>query len=114
MENGTYSLRIHPKFEIELLDDSIKIMDSSESESNSFFALEKIETFEIKQKRTNWLITILSFVLEIFSSISTSDKYSEGSQLHLVYEGESFKYYLNDCDLNLMSKIENHIKKRIQ
>ncbi len=114
MKNGTYTLREKPKFEIDLSDSSIKIVDKSDGTSSSSFELDKVEKFEIKEKRTNWLITIFSFVAEIFTSISVPGKYSESPQLHLGYEEKTFKYYLNDCDLNLLSKIENSIQNKTQ
>ncbi|MBA4746195.1 MAG: hypothetical protein H2058_13145 [Muricauda sp.] len=114
MKNGTYTLREKPKFEIDLSDNSIKIVNKSKVQSSSSFILDKIETFEIKERRTNWLITILSFVVEIFSSISVPGKYSEGSQLLMEYEGNTFKYYLNDCDLKLLSEIQNKLQNITQ
>nr|WP_297785218.1 hypothetical protein [uncultured Allomuricauda sp.] len=114
MKNGTYILREKPKFEIELSTDSIKIIDGSLSQSSLTYKFDELDKFEIREKRTNWLITILSFVLEMLSSISTSGKYSESSQLHLGYMEQTHKYYLNDCNLNLLGEIENNIKHRIQ
>lgn len=114
MKNGTYTLREKPKFEIDLSDNSIKIVDKSKVLSSSSFILDKIETFEIKERRTNWLITILSFVVEIFSSISVPGKYSEGSQLLMEYEGNTFKYHLNDCNLDSLREIQNKLQNIAQ
>ncbi|GLU42575.1 hypothetical protein Musp01_01990 [Muricauda sp. NBRC 101325] len=111
MKERTYLLREKPKFEIILSTDSVKIIDKSISQSNESFLLDKLEKFEIKEKRTNWLITILSFVLELFMSTSPG-KYSENPQLHIKYIGKSFKYYLNDCNFQLLTEIEEIIKPK--
>jgi hypothetical protein len=111
MKNRTYLLREKPKFEIILSTDFINIIDESISQSNRDFQVDKLEKFEIKEKRTNWLITILSFVLELFMS-AASGKYSENPQLHIKYIGKSFKYYLNDCNFQLLSEIEDIIKSK--
>ncbi|MBO0322724.1 hypothetical protein J0X14_10485 [Muricauda sp. CAU 1633] len=113
MDSQTFSLRAKPVFEVKLFNDELKIIDGSLAESISVYKYSKLEDFNFKREQTNWGITILSFIIDLFTGGGSSGKYTEKNQLLLTYSGEKMKYYLENCELFEISKIVKLVNQKI-
>ena len=113
MDTQTFRLRTKPVFEVELSTDELKIIDNNLAESISVYEYSKLQNFNFKREKTNWGLTILSFILDLFTGGVSPDKYTEQNQLLLTYNGEKLKYYLENCELFEISKIVKLVNQKI-
>ena len=113
MDFQTFRLRTKPIFEVELSDDELKIVDRSLAESTSVYEYSNLQNFNFKREKTNWGLTILSFIIDLFTGGGSSNKYTEQNQLLLTYKGEKLKYYLENCELFEISKIVKLVNQKI-
>jgi hypothetical protein len=113
MDQNLFLLRTKPIFKIEFKEHGIIIADETTGKKNSLFMFEKLDFFQFQKKRTNWGITILSFIVDIFTGQGLGKKYYEKNTIELVHDGVKSKYYLNNCELRMVPKIVSLIHKKI-
>ena len=114
MDFTEFKLRTEPIFEIDLSENEIKITDGSLSKSVSVYEYSKLQSFNFKREKTNWAVTILSFIIDLFTGSGSSDKYTEKNQLLLTYNGKKLKYYLEKCELLEITKIVDLVNQKIR
>ncbi|MDG1730977.1 MAG: hypothetical protein P8K68_14030 [Algibacter sp.] len=64
----TFELRDKPELKITLSESGIEISDASQPKNNGIFLFNTIKSIELNNKKTNWFITIFSWIMYLFAS----------------------------------------------
>ncbi|MDC6406699.1 MULTISPECIES: hypothetical protein [Maribacter] len=115
METEKILLRENPKLEITLEEKEFEIFNEEKQSKNVFF-YENISTIELIEKKTNWFVTSLSFIVGfLFESIS-GDLYKDSNKLILNHANDKIEVLLKHCDYEktklLVAKIKSKIYKK--
>ena len=107
----TVKLRNKPELKFILNTDEFNVIDASEPENNGTYSYTEIKSAELNSERTNWLISILSVIIDFLTGSGNGGKFKTKPNLTLKTEKRNLKIWLNDADYGKAEKITELINK---
>ena len=104
-----FILKDRPQVKLLLFNDRLEI-HQSDLKMNEY-DLKEIDSLKI-EKRVNWLVSLLSFVVGIFLG-GSGDIYKERDQLTFNYKNQTISYSLKGCDEQAVIKARDTINEKI-
>jgi len=101
----TVKLRNKPELKITLNNDGFEIIDASEPKNNGIYSFNKIKKVELNKARTNWLISILSHLVEFITGIGGGRKFKNKANLKLEMDNQTLKISLSNADLKKAERV---------
>jgi len=111
MNSETLTLRKDPIFEITLTDNSFVIKNEADKNDSGIYKYAEIISLKLQEKRTNWIITILSFIFDFIGG-PAGQLYKEKNLLIINYNESIKKILLIDCDMSKAKRIAEHINSK--
>jgi len=107
----TVELRNKPELKFILNTNEFKIIDASQPKNNGTYTYVEIKNAEFNTERTNWLISILSVIVDLLAASANGGKFKTKANLTLKTEKRNLKIWLNDADYGKAEKITELINK---
>jgi hypothetical protein len=105
-------LRNKPELKIILNKDGIEIIDASEPKNNGVYSFGQIKNVKLNAERTNWLISVLSWVVDYLTGSATRGNFKRKASLILEMVNQTLKLWLIDADFNKAEKIAELINHK--
>ena len=107
----TFELRKKPELKIILKTDEFEVIDDSEPKNSGIYSFSKIKEMKLNDEWTNWIVSAISFIVDLMIGSGLSKKYKNKANLIFEMENQSLKLSLIDADFekaeNLFETIEN-------
>ena len=115
MNTETVILRDNPKFKIVVSTNQFEITDKAHPNTSITYSYDLTDKIELNKERTNWLLTVLSYVVEFFTgtAIGAGGLYKEKNKLGIIYNGQSKEILLTNCDINKAIEAIEKISSRL-
>ncbi|WP_335977689.1 hypothetical protein [Gaetbulibacter jejuensis] len=107
----TVELRKKPELKFILNMDEFNVIDASEPKNNGAYSYTEIKSAELNSERANWLISILSVIVDFLTGSGNGGKFKTKANLILKTEKRNLKIWLNDADYGKAEKITELINK---
>ncbi|ASO05239.1 hypothetical protein [Arenibacter algicola] len=101
----TIELRNKPELKFILNTDEFNIVDASEPKNNGTFSYAEIKNVELNEERTNWLISILSIIVDFLTGSGNGGKFRTKANIILKTDNRNFKIWLNNADFGKAKKL---------
>ncbi len=112
MEIEKILLRDNPKIEITINENEFVIFNE-EKQLRKVFFYEKINSIELIEKKTNWFVTFLSFLVGFLFESLPGSLYKDGKKLIINHENDKTEISLNNCDTETTRLFVNKINLKI-
>lgn len=107
-------LREKPFFEIELLKNGFKVHNDTNNHDNGFYEFDKTNRVNFEKKRINWLVSMSSFIVDLFTGSGTGGIFKERNQLRFYYDNIEKRIILDDCDMKAAARALQKIKCQVR
>ncbi|WP_422081160.1 hypothetical protein [Ulvibacterium sp.] len=118
MEIEKITLKKSPPLEFIFHKGSFEIINEVDPENDGIYKYNALKSVEFDQEKTNWLLTILSYLVELFTGVGQGNTYKNQKRLTIGHAEKKVKLDLLDCEQKtineLISKLENIIKTNSQ
>ncbi|MGB5419635.1 hypothetical protein [Algibacter sp.] len=104
-------LRDKPELKISLNEAGIEIIDASQTKNCGFLLFNNILSIEINQKKTDWIISTLSWVVDFFAG-GLGANYKNNANLKLKTVNQTLKIWLDNVDFNEAERITKLITSK--
>ena len=105
-------LRNKPELKFVLNMDEFDIIDASDPKNNGTYSYAEIKSAELNSERTNWLISILSIIVDFLSGSGNGGKFKTKANLILKTDNRNLKIWLNDADYEKAENLTELIKSK--
>ena len=105
-------LRNKPELKFVLNMDEFDIIDASDPKNNGTYSYAEIKSAELNSERTNWLISILSIIVDFLSGSGNGGKFKTKANLILKTDNRNLKIWLNDADYGKAENLTELIKSK--
>ena len=105
-------LRNKPELKFVLNMDEFDIIDASDPKNNGTYSYAEIKSAELNSERTNWLISILSIIVDFLSGSGNGGKFKAKANLILKTDNRNLKIWLNDADYGKAENLTELIKSK--
>ncbi|NDV17760.1 hypothetical protein GO009_17245 [Muricauda sp. TY007] len=109
--NKKIILRKSPLLEFVFSDKHLVIKDLGEPSNNGSYLYDLIQSFEITETKSNWFLSILSFVVALLSGMVAGGFYKKKARLNFTYNDKPYKISLIDCESDKIQKVVQHAHK---
>lgn len=106
-------LREEPILEISLSDIDFELKNEGYEDCNGVYEFSKINSLRLA-KRVNWLVSVLSFIVELILGAGGGNLHKERDQLKFNYNNKPIRISLKGCDLELAIQMVNRINQKIR
>lgn len=106
-------LRKQPKLLVSIKDYAIEVIDDAELTNNGVYSYNTIKSIEFILEKTDWFVSVFSWVVDLFSSILVGGKFSSKAHIRLKLKDKVLKIYLIDADLDQAKEIVAVVKERL-
>ena len=108
----TVELRNKPELKIIINQNGFQILDSADPVNNGDYSFFKLNHVEFHPGRTDWLVSIISVVVDLITGGGNSGKFKNKPNLQFKVDSQSFKVYLVDADLDKAKAITDLLNKK--
>ncbi len=109
----TYEIRESPKLAFVLDNDHFEIFDLAYPKNNGVYLFEKILNVDFNQKKTNWLISSISYILPLFlNGLGEGGNYRDQANLRIQFTSSTVKIWVHDDETDKIQKIKNALLER--
>lgn len=98
--------------EISLSDSDFELKNEGNEDYNDVYEFSKINSLRLA-KRVNWLVSVLSFIVELILGAGGGNLHKERDQLKFNYNNKPIKISLEGCNLELAIQMVNRINQKI-
>ncbi|MEL6916603.1 MAG: hypothetical protein AAFO99_02620 [Bacteroidota bacterium] len=113
MTSEKITLKKSPPLEFIFNEDSFQIINEADPDSEGIYQYGKVRLARFKKEKTNWVVTILSFLGDLFFSVGHTDIYKERKRLTIKHDKKSIELNLLDCEQStidiLIAKINSKL-----
>lgn len=81
-----FALRNQPTLNFRFNENNFEIINNADKNHNGIYLYELLDSVELKKERTNWLISILSIVIDFFTASGNGYFFKEKSQLDIKHK----------------------------
>ncbi|WP_299800333.1 hypothetical protein [uncultured Maribacter sp.] len=111
--NSTIEIRNKPKASIIFNEEKFEIIDSKDSSNNGFYLFDKLLNVDVIERKTDWYITVLSFIVDIFTGSASGSNYKNKAHLKIDLEDSSIKIWLSNDDIDKAHKAKKLLNESI-
>ncbi|WP_324024947.1 hypothetical protein QSV08_17225 [Maribacter sp. BPC-D8] len=111
--NSTIEIRNKPKASIIFHEDKFEIIDSKDIGNNGFYLFDKLLNIDVIERKTDWFITIISFIVDIFTGSASGSNYKNKAHLKIDLEEHSIKIWLSSEDIDKAHKAKQLLNEAI-
>ena len=111
--NASIQIRDKPKASIIFGEDQFEIIDSKDISNNGFYLFNKLLNVYIIEKKTDWFITVLSFIVDIFTGSASGSNYKNKAHLKIDLEDCSITIWLSNEDIDKAHKVKQMLNEGI-
>lgn len=108
----TVELRTKPELKITINQNGFKILDSADPVNNTEYSFLKLNKVEFHPRQTDWLVSILSVVVDLITGGGNSGKFKNKPNLKFKLDNKTFKLYLVDADLEKAKAITDLLNQK--
>ena len=108
----TVELRNKPELKIILNKDEFEIVDASEPKNSGIYSFGEIKNAELNVERTNWLISILSVIVDFLTGSGNGGKFKTKSNLNIEMVNRNLKIWLIDADFVKAERVTELINSK--
>ncbi|WP_431472168.1 hypothetical protein I5168_00905 [Nonlabens sp. SCSIO 43208] len=108
----TVELRNKPELKIILNKDEFEIVDVSDPKNSGIYSFGKLKKAELNAERTNWLISTLSIIVDLFTGGGVGGKFKDKANLNLEIENQNLKVWLVDADFEKAKRVTKLINNK--
>ncbi|WP_198519319.1 hypothetical protein [Nonlabens sp. MB-3u-79] len=108
----TVELRNKPELKIILNENEFEIVDASEPKNSGIYSFGKLKNAKLNVERTNWLITTLSIIVDLFTGGAVGGKFKDKANLNLDMENLNFKVWLINADIEKAKRVTELINSK--
>lgn len=102
----TYKIRNKPIASLILGEKKFEIVDSAEPKNNGIYIIKNLKSIKVVEKKTDWFVTTLSFVVSIFTGGGPTGPFRNQAYLNIELSNKSLKIWLPEENLSSAKKIE--------
>ena len=99
MKTELIVLRNQPKLQFIFNEKNFEIINDADKNENGKYSYELMNSIKLKKKRINWLISILSMVVDFFMASGNGGFYKEKNQLEIKHKKKHLRIILQESDL---------------
>ncbi len=103
-------LQSKPELKFILNKEGFELFDISDQKNNGIYLFSRIKNVELNKKKMNWVITVLSYIVEIIANIGGGHESKEEANLILEMTDRIVKISLRDAYFNRAEKLVELIK----
>lgn len=108
----TVELRNIPELKFILKKDGFDIIDASKPKNSGAYSYFETKSVELNSERINWLISILSIIVEFLTGVGNGGIFRSKTYLMLHMHSQDLKIWLNNADLGKAEKIKQLIESK--
>ena len=108
-----FEVRCKPELKISLNNDGIEIVDGYEPKNNGVYSFEQIKSVELNAERTNWFISILSWIVDLLAGSAVGGNFKNKASLNIKLADQDLKILLINAAIKKVERISEslHIKR---
>ena len=114
MKNESIVLRNQPTLKFLFNESNFEIINNADKNDNGIYSYDLLNSVELKKERTNWLISILSVLIDFFTASGNGDIYKEKHQLDIKHKKKHLKIILRESDLDKAKLITQRLKTELK
>ena len=103
-------LRHEPELKFSLKKEGFELLDISEPKNNGNYYFSQIKNVELNKEKTNWIITLVSHIVELVAGTGGGDGYRKEANLKLEMNDRTVEIGLSGAYYNLAEVIVERIK----
>lgn len=81
--------------------------------NNGFYFFDKLLNVNVIEKKTDWFITVLSFIVDFFTGSASGRNYKNKAHLKIDLEDRSIKIWLSNEDIDKAHKAKQLLDEAI-
>lgn len=101
----TVELRNKPELKINLNSDGFEIVDVSDPKNTGKYLFEDLKNVKLNPERTDWLVSIFSLIVGVFTSSAIEGNFKNKANLKLEMVNQNLKIWLVDADFQKAERI---------
>ncbi|WP_431471604.1 hypothetical protein I5168_09480 [Nonlabens sp. SCSIO 43208] len=110
--SSVFVLRDHPELKFILDANQVKILDVSDPTSSGSYLYSEIRSITLNEKETNWMFSIFSMLIEIWTGLGNGKIYETNANLTLITDDQKIKIGLQGADLKQVNKTIEFINEK--
>lgn len=114
MKNESITLRNQPTLKFRFNENNFEIINNADKNDNGIYSYKLLNSVELKKERTNWLVSILSILIDFFTASGNGDFYKERNQLDIKHKKKHLKIILRESDLTKAELITQKLKTELK
>jgi len=114
MKNESIILRNQPTLKFLFNESNFEIINNANKNDNGIYSYDLLNSVELKKERTNWLISILSIVVDLFTESLNGGFYKDKHQLDIKHKKKHLKIILSESDLTKAELITQRLKTELK
>jgi|SRR5690554_840486 len=114
MKSETIILRNQPTLKFLFSESNFEIINNADKNDNGIYSYESLTAVELKKERVNWLISILSIVIETLATNRFGNFYREKNQLDIKHKKKHLKIILSESDVTQAELIIQKLKTELK
>lgn len=104
-------LKKSPPLEFLFNEKSFQIINGADSESEGLYEYANFKSISFDKERTNWLFTILSYLLEFVLGVGGGSAYKHKKRLTIKQTDKETKVDLLDCEQKTIDQLITRLQK---
>ena len=110
MDTEKITLKKSPSLEFIFNKHSFQIINKAEPVTEGIYEYSKIESIGYEKEKTNWLLTILSYVVELFAGVGGGAAYKNKKRLIICHTSTKLNFDLMDCEKKTIDKLISRLE----
>ncbi len=107
-------IRNKPRLEVILNEIDFEIINDQNENQNGVYLYELTDYVVVEKKKINWLITTLSYIVElVLSDVGGGDTYHAKNKLKFNYNKSEVKILLVDCDIKTVESLTKKLNLKL-
>lgn len=109
----TYEIRETPKLTFVLDKNQFEIFDLAYPKNNGVYLFDDILNVDFNQKKTDWLISSISYILPVFlNGLGEGGNYRNQANLKILFKKSTIKIWLYEDEIDKIQKIKHALLER--
>lgn len=113
MNSKIFELRKQPALIIELEQNRFKLTDAEHQSVSGYYEYDSLLSVSQVPSKTNWFVTLLSFILAFFTDLDASDRYRDRDKLRLEFDSNSIEIDLDGIEIEPVQQLVNDLNSRV-
>nr|WP_298996332.1 hypothetical protein [uncultured Allomuricauda sp.] len=103
-------LKESPPLEFIFDENSFQIINAANPDSEGIYEHATLKSVGFHKEKTNWFLTIFSFMVELVVGVGGGDRYKDKKKLTIHHANKKVKIDLFDCEQKTIDKLISKLK----